>query len=61
MKKNILIHTKYPYTAIIIAIIWLSIAIIIKTQKIEDITVLILTTLFTTMLIAYFGFKSPKK
>ena len=58
--KNILIHIKYPYTAIIIAIMWISIALIIVKQGLENLGLLIYLTSLCTLIIAIIGFRNPK-
>lgn len=58
--KNIMLHIKYPYTALIIAIIWISMAIIIIHQNQDDFEILIIGTSICTLIIAFIGFKLPK-
>ncbi len=58
--KNIFYHIKYPYTALIIAIVWISIAIIIVNQMSDYIEEIVIATIITTIIIAYRGFKTPK-
>jgi len=58
--KNILVHIKYPYTAIIISIMWISIALIIVKQGVENLEILIGLTSLCTLIIAAIGFKTPK-
>lgn len=57
--KNILIHIKYPYTALIIAVMWISIAIIIIEQNV-NIDLLLICTTICTVIISFFGFRSSK-
>lgn len=57
--KNVMIHVKYPYTAFVIAIIWIGMAIIIPYQK-DNLEILIATTSIATLIIAMIGFRSVK-
>lgn len=57
--KNIIIHVKYPYTALIISVMWIGIAIIIAKQK-TNLEPLIIMTSIATLIVATVGFKSPK-
>lgn len=57
--KNMIIHVKYPYTALIIATMWIGMAIIIPCQP-ENLEVLVIATSIATLLVASIGFKSPK-
>ena len=65
MKKNkfltnVMVHIKYPYTALIIAVMWIGIAIIIVAQEQSNFEILIIATALSTLLIAMSGFKGPK-
>ena len=57
--RNVIIHVKYPYTALIIATMWIAMAIIIPYQY-DNLEVLITATSTATLLVACMGFKSPK-
>lgn len=57
--KNVMVHVKYPYTALIIATMWIGIAIIIPCQP-NNLEVLIAITSIATLIVACIGFKSPK-
>lgn len=57
--KNMIIHIKYPYTALIITIMWIGMAIIISKQQ-KNLETLIIATSLATLVIATVGFKSPK-
>ncbi len=59
--NNIIFHIRYPYAALIIAIIWLSMAIIIIKEENPNLEVLIGTTSICTIIIALKGFKAPKQ
>lgn len=57
--KNIMLHVKYPYTALVISVMWIGIAIILANQK-ENLEILVLSTAVCTLAIALIGFKFPK-
>ncbi len=58
--KNMLIYIKYPYTALVIATMWIGIAIIISKQNGENLELLISLTALCTLFIAYRGFRIIK-
>lgn len=58
--KNLLLHIKYPYTALIITIIWIGMAIIIGIQPDPQAELLFVATAATSLIIAFVGFSSPK-
>ncbi|MEI3508226.1 MAG: hypothetical protein V8R01_03780 [Bacilli bacterium] len=58
--KSIVLHIKYPYTALIIATIWISMAIITINQNQNNFETLIIATSICTLIIALIGFKTPK-
>lgn len=58
--KNIFLHIKYPYTALIIAVMWISMAIIIIHQKQNNFELLIAATAICTIIISISGFRSHK-
>lgn len=55
--KNILIYIKYPYTAIIIAIMWISMALINAHQNGANLELLVVLTSLCTLFVAFRGFK----
>ena len=57
--KNIILHIKYPYTALVIAIMWIGMAIIISRQE-NNLETLVIATAIFTIIISLIGFKSPK-
>lgn len=57
--KKLFLHIKYPYTALIIAIMWISMAIIIINLK-DYVEILIGATSVCTIYIALRGFRTPK-
>ena len=58
--KSLILHIKYPYTALVITIIWIGTAIIIGLQPAPQAEFLIITTAITSLIIATVGFSSPK-
>jgi hypothetical protein len=58
--KNLILHIKYPYTALIIAVMWIGIAIIISAQQRTDFDILVIATSICTLIIAATGFRVPK-
>jgi len=56
--KNFLLHIRYPYTAIIIAVMWIGMAIIMIEQKGEYLEFYITTIMLATLFIAFRGFKT---
>ena len=58
--KNIILHIKYPYTALIITVMWISMAMIISSQDGKNLEILIGATAVCTLIIAAVGFRSPK-
>lgn len=58
--KNFLLYIRYPYTAGIIAIMWISMAIILIKQKGNNLELFVILTSFCTLYIAYRGFKTLK-
>ena len=65
MKKNkfltnVMVHIKYPYTSLIIAVMWIGIAIIIVAQNQVNFEILVVATALCTLLVAISGFKVPK-
>ncbi|MDE5540022.1 MAG: hypothetical protein K2J20_06005 [Bacilli bacterium] len=59
--NNIIFHIRYPYAALIIAIMWIGMAIIIVNQENPQTETLIIATCICTLIIAFTGFKSPKQ
>ena len=58
--KNIILHIKYPYTALVIAVMWIGISLIVVNQDSDNFEFLIIATSICTLIIALIGFKSPK-
>lgn len=56
--KSFLLYIRYPYTALIIATIWISMAIIITKQNGKNLELLLALTAICTIFIAYKGFKT---
>lgn len=59
--NNIIFHIRYPYAALIIAIIWIGMAIIIVNEEDPQIETLVIATSICTLIIAATGFKTPKQ
>ena len=57
--KNIILHIKYPYTALVISVMWIGMAIIISRQE-HNLETLVIATAICTVIISLIGFKSPK-
>lgn len=58
--KNMFLHIKYPYTALVISVMWISMAIIITKQERSNFEFLIIATAMCTLVIALRGFSTPK-
>lgn len=58
--KKMLIYIKYPYTALIITVMWMCIIAIIISQKGENLESLITLTSITTIYLSLRGFKPVK-
>lgn len=61
LAKSILAHIKYPYTAAIIAMVWIGMALWLATAGGANFDVLIVATAGVSLVIAMIGFSSPKK
>ena len=59
--KSLLLHIKYPYTALIIAVMWIGMATIIWIQSATEVELLITATAVCSLVVAIIGFASPKK
>lgn len=59
--KSLLAHIKYPYTAGIIAVMWVGMAIILGLSGGANFEVLLVATAVVSLIIAVIGFSSPKK
>ena len=59
--RNLLVHIKYPYTAGIIAMAWIGVAIILTLNNGAYLEVLVVLTAIVSLMIAAIGFSSPKK
>ena len=60
MLRDFLLFIKYPYTAGIIAIIWIGSAIFLWLANDLKLFNVILIDLLATIIIAYFGFRDKK-
>jgi hypothetical protein len=61
MLKDLLLHIRYPYTAGIIAVIWLGTAALVTLGKPAPVAQMIIFDIAATTLIAAIGFSSPRK
>ncbi|MCL2038085.1 hypothetical protein FWG95_03765 [Candidatus Saccharibacteria bacterium] len=59
--KEILLQIRYPYTAGIIAIMWIGIAILASMRDQLELELLIGVAAVFTIIIAAIGFSSPKR
>lgn len=58
--KNLVLHIKYPYTAAIIAIMWIGTALMIGIQQTAEAEILVMITAAASLVVAVAGFASPK-
>lgn len=58
--KKMLIYIKYPYTALIITVMWLCIIAMLKKFNGENLELILSLTSITTIYLAYRGFKPIK-
>lgn len=58
--RSIVLHIKYPYTALIISVMWIGMAIIIAEQNQSHYETLIIATAICTLIIAVTGFRPPR-
>lgn len=58
--KKMLMYIKYPYTALIITVMWLVMITIIINQKGANLEILVTLTSITTIYLAWRGFKVVK-
>jgi len=61
LQKSLLAHIKYPYTAGIIAIMWIGMAIILGLTNGGNFEILVVATASVSLIVAIIGFASPKK
>jgi hypothetical protein len=59
--KSLIAHIKYPYTAGIIAVMWIGMAVILVLNGGKDFEILLVSTAAVSLVIAAIGFSSPKK
>ena len=60
LSKSILAHIKYPYTAGVIAVMWIGMAMILGMSGGANFEVLVCATAGVSLVIAAVGFSSPK-
>ncbi len=61
MIKNFVLFVRYPYTAGIIAMMWLGTAAFAAIDRSLDIVVLVAVTMFVSAIIALMGFGGDKE
>ena len=60
MLKDFLLFIKYPYTAGIIAVIWIGSVIMVALADDLDLIEVVIIDLVTTLLVAFIGFSDKK-
>ncbi len=57
--KNLILHIRYPWTALVIFILWLGIAILCMIENYSSDNIIILTSIsgIATLILALIGFK----
>lgn len=57
--KNLILHIRYPWTALVILILWLGIAILCMIENYSSDNIIILTSIsgIATLILALIGFK----
>lgn len=58
--KKMLMYIKYPYTALIITVMWIAMIAIIIKQNGDNLEILVTLTSLTTVYLAWRGFKVVK-
>lgn len=58
---NLVFHVRYPYTAAIIAIVWLGTSILLAIAPNMPIEQLVIVNSFATIVLAALGFTTPKR
>lgn len=58
---NLVFHVRYPYTAAVIAIVWLGTATLLAIAPHMPIQQLVIVNSFATIVIAALGFTTPKR
>ena len=58
---NLVFHVRYPYTAAVIAIVWLGTATLLAISPELPVEQLVIVNSFATILIAALGFTTPKR
>lgn len=61
MLKNVILHARYPYTAGIIAIIWVGTAVLIAFDSSAQVINMLTMNVIATTLVAAIGFSNPRK
>lgn len=58
---NLVFHVRYPYTAAVIAIVWLGTATLLAISPSLPLEQLVIVNSFATIVIAALGFTTPKR
>lgn len=58
---NLVFHVRYPYTAAVIAIVWLGTATLLAISPSLPVQQLVIINSFATILIAGLGFTTPRR
>ncbi len=59
--KELMLFVKYPYTALVIATMWLGTAVLIAIDRELPITNMVIINMFATLFVAIFGFRGKKE
>ena len=57
MKRIIILATSYPYTAVILAVLWISSAFLLKLDTSLNFDTVIVTNVLTSIIISLIGFR----
>ncbi len=58
---NLVFHVRYPYTAAVIAIVWLGTATLLAIEPSLPVQQLVIINSFSTIVIAALGFTTPRR
>ena len=61
MLKNVIVHVRYPYTAGVIAVVWIGTAILVAIDESAPVVNMLILNVLATTLIASIGFSNPRK
>lgn len=60
MLKDFIVHVRYPYTAGIIAIIWVGTAFFMVIDKTANVQQMLILNAIITTIVAFVGFSNPR-